>query len=94
MPHVPIAERPDRYLAKPPLLLSEDVLFEEFGRLKPGNWYCKVGCRTGLTAGLCNGVRADVQWSDADRGRYIVKGYPVQGQQGVAEVWIIVNEQT
>ncbi|KAL8665268.1 MAG: hypothetical protein Q9168_007739, partial [Polycauliona sp. 1 TL-2023] len=28
----------------------------EYGKIKPDRWYCKVGRTTGVTAGVCNGV--------------------------------------
>ena len=39
-------------------------LFLEFRELIEGEWYCKVGKTTDMTAGFCNGVKYSCNWTE------------------------------
>lgn len=92
MPHVPPNVRPDKYHSDEGPVVPEGTHLDEFGTLRKGSWYCKVGRSTGFTAGICNGLSAQCQWPSTDRIRYDEKGNEVALKEGITKEYIISTE--
>ena len=92
MPHIPPNVRPDKYHSDEGPVVPKGTHLDEFGTLRKGSWYCKVGRSTGFTAGICNGLSAQCQWPSADRIRYDEKGNEVALKEGITKEYIISTE--
>lgn len=92
VPHVPLNKSPGKFNVDEGSVVSEDTHLDEFGTLKKGAWYCKVGRSTGLTAGICNGLSAQCQWSKEDRVRYNEHGEQVMLAEGITKGLVISTE--
>lgn len=92
MPHVPLNKAPGKFNVDEGPVVPEGTHLDEFGTLKKGAWYCKVGRSTGLTAGIFNGLSAQCQWSKEDRVRYNEHGEKVILVEGITKELIISTE--
>lgn len=62
-----------------------------FGKVVPGEMYFKCGRSTDVTAGICNGVEAYVNWKDSDCIRYDASGQEVNITGGYTEEFAVLS---
>ena len=62
-----------------------------FGRMLKDRWYIKVGRTTDVTAGICNGVQADVPWQRVLH--YDEQGNGVEITSGRIRPWVVIKKK-
>lgn len=83
MPDIPVSLRQGitmQWPAGAPLI--------EFGELVEGEWYCKVGKTTDMTAGFCNGVKFSCNWTGKERNPFDLGGNPIHVDPDVTEEFV------
>lgn len=63
-----------------------------FGVLTAGEWYCKVGKATGLTAGIWNGTKVSCHWNNRDRQRFDFQGNAGIVSPEVTEEYVVIDQ--
>jgi hypothetical protein len=92
MPDIPASKRPNQYGLSGSLMISTGQPLTEFGELVKGEYYFKVGRTTGLTTGICNGVKTHCHWDDDERVRYDERGNQVDMAPDITEEYILVRQ--
>ena len=90
MPHIPQPLGPAKFGLR--LNSKEGSPLTAFGQLEANEWYCKTGKSTGLTSGLCNGVRMSCHWNNTDRQRYDLQGDQVTVNPDITEEYVILDQ--
>lgn len=84
--------RPEEYNPTLGLLLPEGRPLTEFGTLKKGGYYLKLGLSTGVTGGICHGALACCNWSGKDRQCYDHNGREFELSQEITEEYVIMSK--
>lgn len=93
MPHVTPSQKEYRQPFGQWVVAMEGRPIEAFGDLEAGEWYCKVGRTTGVTAGMCNGISTYCNWPDSgNRARFHKDRQQVPVEDGITEEWAIMSE--
>lgn len=71
---------------------SEEAPVNGLDELKENECYCKTGKSTGMTSGVCNGVKMSCHWNDEDRKRYDLKGSKFLVKPEVIEEFVILDQ--
>lgn len=58
--------------------------------MKPGEWYMKNGRTSQVTAGVCNGTAAYLQWPESEKPRYNLNGEEVESPKGAETKELII----
>lgn len=90
---VPPDQMPWLYSSDLGFPVPEGTPLTEFGNLKEGNFYLKMGRTTGVTAGICNGTLACCNWEGKERVRFQHDGQQVKLSSNVTEEFVIVNKK-
>lgn len=89
-PRLSDAQNPSRFgLA---LSYQEGAPLAGFGELQENEWYVKVGKATGITDGICNGVKTSCRWTTGDSVRYDLEGNKLLVDPKVTEEFVVLNE--
>ncbi|KAN0079695.1 hypothetical protein V8E54_004909 [Elaphomyces granulatus] len=89
LPEISREKRPEMYGKS-----GNGLLLDQFGELRKGDYFLKVGRSTEVTAGICNGALAYCNWDDTgDRVRYDAHGNAVMDLMGCTGEFVILDKK-
>ena len=90
MPNIPQSLNPSKFGLR--LNYREGAPLAGFDQLSESEWFSKTGKSTGMTSGVCNGVKMSCHWNDQDRERFDMEGKEFPVNPEVTEEFVILDQ--